>query len=42
MLFCRDDDESESDDEEDIKKKAMDDVDEILTAFFGDVPGFKC
>lgn len=43
--FCRDDDESESDDEEDIKKKAMDDLDdlnEILTAFFGDVPGFKC
>ena len=31
--------------EEDIEKKAMDDLDdlnEILTAFFGDVPGFKC
>lgn len=40
--FCREDDESESDDEEDIKKKAMNDLDEILTGFFGDVPGFKC
>lgn len=40
--FCRDDDEPESDDEENIKKKAMNDLDEILTGFFGDVPGFKC
>lgn len=43
--FCRDDDKSESDDEENIEKKTMDDLDdlnEILTAFFGDVPGFKC
>lgn len=28
--------------EENIEKKAMDDLNEILTAFFGDVPGFKC
>lgn len=45
MCFCRDDDESELDDEEDIGKKAMDnleDLNEILAEFFGDVPGFKC
>lgn len=40
--FCRDDDGSELDDEEDVEKKCMDDLDEILTAFFGDIPGFKC
>ena len=40
--FCEDDEESDSDEKEEIRKKAMDDLDEILTAFFGDVPGFKC
>lgn len=41
--FCRDDDsDSDEEEKEDIEKKAMDDLDEILAAFFGDVPGFKC
>lgn len=34
--------EFDSDKKEEIKKKAMDDLDELLTAFFGDVPGFEC